>query len=138
MTESATPIINALNRPFWGAAAEGVLALPHCLATGQAFWPPSPISPFPEGGAVEWRTVDPVGLLVCRVIYHRGFQAAFKHLLPYAVGLVELSSGPRLQVHIRQADEPTLIEVGTPIRLSFGDILSGGDLVLLGDRINMV
>lgn len=98
MAESIDPVVNALNRPFWDAADEGRLVLPHCVDSGRPFWPPSPVSPF-SGGAVDWRAVAPLGRVMTVVTYQRPFQQAFASLIPYAVAQVDVA-GVRLQVHV--------------------------------------
>jgi uncharacterized OB-fold protein len=120
---AVNPIINTLNAPFWDAAKDGVLLLPFCLQTRHAFWPPSPFSPFVTGGVVEWRTATPEGALLARVTYRRAFLKAFDPLMPYAIGLVELDEGPRLQAHIVRPDDAASPKAGERVRLSFARLL---------------
>ncbi len=105
MSESADPIVNALNHPFWDGAAEGRLMMPHCVVTGAAFWPPSPISPFAQGRDVEWRMVAAEGEVLASVVYRRAFQRAFADRLPYGIAMVALDCGPRLQAHVEAPDD---------------------------------
>lgn len=116
--ETLAPIVNDLNRPFWGAAQAGVLVLPHCTDTGRSFWPPSPMSPF-TGGAVDWRPVAPEGTLVATVTYARVFQQLLADRMPYSVALVELSGGVRLQVH---APDPSSATPGALVRVGFAPL----------------
>lgn len=129
--ESADPIINHLNRPFWEGAGAGRLVLPHCVATGRAFWPPSPISPFAEGRAVEWRDVAPAGIVLASVVYRRAFQKAFADLLPYGIAMVALDCGPRLQVHVEAPDAPGAPRGGSRVTLAFKPLLPGGAALLV-------
>lgn len=126
MAEAIAPVVNALNAPFWAAAARGRLDLPVCLDTGRAFWPPSPISPF-TGGPVAWRAAEPAGTLKGMVVYRRVFQKAFEPLSPYGAALVELDAGPRLMVHV--SDPATAPEPGASVRLAFRPLLEGGPAV---------
>lgn len=136
MGEPVGPVVNTLNAPFWEAAADGRLVLPHCRTTGQAFWPPSPASPFITGGAVVWREVEPTGTLRAVAVYRRSFQKAFAGLMPYSVGLIELDAGPRLQIHIRASDDPGVPKSGDRVRIVFARIVDGGPFVpTLGTRI---
>jgi uncharacterized OB-fold protein len=130
------PIVNSLNRPYWDAAARGELVLPFCVATGRAFWPPSPISPFATGGAVEWRKAAPLGQVITRVVYRRGFLKQFEPLMPYAIGLVELDAGPRLLAHIARADAADAPLAGARVRLQFEKLL-GDDPILTARRLNI-
>jgi uncharacterized OB-fold protein len=121
--------VNTLNRPHHDAAARNELLLPFCVATGRAFWPPSPVSPFVTGGAVEWRAVKPQGTLRARVIYRRGFLKDFDPLMPYGIGLVELTDGPRLQAHITSPDADDAPRAGDTVRLSFEKLLDGAPIL---------
>jgi uncharacterized OB-fold protein len=126
MAEPVAPVLNDLSRPFWDAAAEGRLVLPFCMATGRAFWPPSPSSPFALGGAVAWRDVAAEGVLLSRVTYRRAFQKAFGDRLPYAVALIEVTPGVRLQAHLADPDGPRAPLSGAHVRLGFAALAEGG------------
>lgn len=121
--------VNNLNRPYLEAAARNQLLLPFCTASGRAFWPPSPVSPFVTGGAVEWRAVKPQGTLRARVIYRRGFLKDFDPLMPYGIGLVELADGPRLQAHIASPDTEDAPRAGDAVRLAFEKLLDGAPIL---------
>jgi uncharacterized OB-fold protein len=136
MGENANPIINALNRPFWDGAAEGRLYLPHCVETDAAFWPPSPFSPFAGGLNVEWREVAPEGRVLASVTYRRAFQKAFADLLPYAIAMVALDCGPRMQVHIEQPDAAQSPQAGSRVRLMFKVLLHDGLPLLVAKPIS--
>lgn len=129
MSETIHPIINNLNAPFWKGANDNKLVIPHCIATNQCFWPPSPISPFVGSGSVEWREVDPVGTLMAQVVYRRVFQKAFESLVPYGIGLVELKVGPRLLVHIVDPDSDYAPKSGDRVVINFIKILDNGPAV---------
>jgi len=115
--------VNTLNKPWHDAAARGELLLPFCAATGRAFWPPSPVSPFATGGAVEWRAVKPEGILRARVTYRRGFLKDFDPLMPYGIGLVELTDSLRLQAHVTAPDSDSAPRAGDAVRLVFEKLL---------------
>jgi uncharacterized OB-fold protein len=121
--------VNTLNKPYHDAAARNELLLPFCAATGRAFWPPSPVSPFVTGGAVEWRAVKPRGTLRARVIYRRGFLKDFDPLMPYGIGLVELTDGPRLQAHVTAPDAEDAPRAGDMVRLSFERLLDDAPIL---------
>src|SRR3546814_8217791 len=78
MSARLAPVVNDLSRPFWDAAEEGRLSLPHCVATGRPFWPPAPASPLRTGGAVAWREIEAAGMLLSMAVYRRAFQAALR------------------------------------------------------------
>jgi uncharacterized OB-fold protein len=126
MSEIIHPVINSLNAAFWAAAADGRLTLPFCIATRRAFWPPSPLSPFPTGQSVEWRDAEPFGTLRSRIVYRRVFQKRFESVMPYGVGLVELDAGPRLLAHLADPDAPGTAKVGDRVKIVFASVLDEG------------
>ena len=127
--DALAPIVNSLNAPFWEGARSGALMLPFCVATGRAFWPPSPWSPFHANGAVAWRRVEPVGTLVSRVVYRRSFHPALAPLMPYAIALVTLDAGARLQAHLARPDDPESPRAGERVALRFLPLIEGGPAV---------
>jgi uncharacterized OB-fold protein len=122
MAEHLAPILNALSQPFWDAAAVGRLCLPFCTATGRAFWPPSPSSPFATGGEVMWHDIPPEGIVRSLVVYRRAFQQALADRLPYGVALVEVAPGVRLLAH---APDPGGAVAGDRVRLGFRPLREG-------------
>ncbi len=118
------PVINGLSRPFWTAAEAGRLVLPHCVETGQPFWPPSPSSPFRTAGKVKWRDVEASGTLLSIVVYRRPFQQELASALPYGIGLVEIEPGVRLFAYIARPDGG--IAAGDPVRLDFRPLVAEG------------
>ena len=126
MSEPINPIVNALNAPFWAAADDGRLVLPTCVASGRAFWPPSPLSPFVSGGPVDWRSSSGEGTLLSVVVYRRVFQQAFAPRLPYGVALVALDEGPRLLAFVADPDAPDATRPGERAALGFAPVVEGG------------
>ncbi|MGE0233291.1 MAG: Zn-ribbon domain-containing OB-fold protein [Flavobacteriaceae bacterium] len=126
MGEPVAPIVNDLSRPFWDAAADGRLSLPCCVTTGRIFWPPSPSSPFSAAGSIEWRDVAAQGVLCSSVTYRRAFQQVFAGALPYAVGLIAVAPGVRLQAHLAAPDRLDVPKAGDIVRIGFAPIVEGG------------
>lgn len=125
MAESLAPLRNSLSAPFWVGAEAGRLVIPHCLATGRPFWPPSPSSPFVTAGAVDWRVVEPEGEAITIVTYRRGFQQALAGYLPYAIALVELAGPIRLQAHVAAPDAEGALRAGDRVLLHFAALAEG-------------
>jgi len=123
MTETIEPEITDLNTPFWLAATAGRLVLPHCVTTGKPFWPPSPLSPFTTNGPVEWKEVEPQGVLRSVVTYRRVFQKVLSDLVPYRIGLVELTDEVRLQAYLAGASQTP--SVGDEVRINFTPLGAG-------------
>lgn len=127
------PIINELNAAFWEAARAGNLKLPHCGITNRAFWPPSPVSPYAEHAAVEWRSIAPRGTVRAFCVYRRVFLKAFEPLAPFSIALVELEGGARLQAHV---SDPLALQAGDQVKLGFRVLVDGGPPALTAERLD--
>jgi hypothetical protein len=124
MGEPVAPLINDLNRPFWDAAAKGLLLLPW---REDAFvWPPAPTR---KDGAADWREAPSGGVLTSRAIYRRLFQQGFAAVMPYGVGEIALDAGPRLKGHLSRPDDVSAPRPGDRVRLVFRSIVEGGPSV---------
>lgn len=130
MKSPISPIINALNQPFWTAAEAGVLVLPFCTHTDRAFWPPSPTSPYQPRSEVAWRRVEPRGVLKAIAVYQRSFLKSFEPFLPYGIGLVEVAPAVRLQAFVRDPLVPNAPQADDVVRLMFERLLPEHVLVL--------
>ncbi|WP_158548804.1 Zn-ribbon domain-containing OB-fold protein [Parvularcula marina] len=131
MTDTLSPLINDLNRPYWEAARQGELCLPHCVDTGRAFWPPSPASPYPNGRQVEWRPITPRGTVSGACTYRRVYLAEIEEHVPYGIVLVEVEPAVRLQAFVPQGGE---IAAGEAVQLSFEPVFGEEFPVLTAKR----
>lgn len=134
MREDLSPIVNGLNAAFWEGARAGRLMLPRCAATGRAFWPPSPVSPFSAHSAIEWREVEARGVVRAVAVYRRVFIKAFEALAPYGVALVEVQDGVRLLAHMRSPDAADAVRAGERAILAFEPLLPGSAPALIARR----
>jgi uncharacterized OB-fold protein len=120
MSDYAKPLprVTGDNRPFWEACRRGRMVMPHCVETGRAFWPPSPISPYRFGGLVEWRPVSGRGEVSAFVVVHQKWFPSFAGDIPYNAAQVELEEGPRLTASIVGIDNAE-IRVGLKVEAVF-------------------
>jgi uncharacterized OB-fold protein len=109
-----------VTRPFWEACARRVLCFQQCAACGYRWLPASVVCPrcWTPGG--EWVKASGAGTVFSFAVYHRAYHPAFKPLVPYVVGVIELAEGPRLVSNIVGA-APGDIRVGMPVSLEFLD-----------------
>ncbi len=135
MSDNPQPIINDLNAPFWAGAREGKLVLPHCAETQRPFWPPSPMSPWAENAAIEWREAPARGVVRAMGVYRRVFLKAFEPLAPFAIALVEVAENVRLQAHVANADDASAPKVGDEAALCFRVLIEGGAPALCATRV---
>jgi uncharacterized OB-fold protein len=103
--------------PHWRGLRDGRILVQSCQECGYLRWQPASVCPecLTPGGT--WREVPPTGTLWSYTVYHRSLHPAFKALVPYAVGLVELEAGPRMIG--RLAVEEAELTIGMRLKAEF-------------------
>ena len=120
---------------FWEGAREGRLVLPYCTETQRPFWPPSPVSPWSEHAAVDWREWPARGGVRAIGVYRRVFVKAFEPLAPFAVALIEVAENARLQAHMGDADGANFPKVGDTVTMRFRVLIDNGAPALCAERL---
>ena len=123
MTEPRKPLPRPApeSLPYWEAAAQHRLDMPHCQACDGFWFPPSRTCPHCTSADVDMKTVSGRGKVFSFVIYDRVYHPAFATEVPYAVALVELEEGPRLISNIVgvPADQ---VRCDMPVAVVFDDV----------------
>jgi uncharacterized OB-fold protein len=123
MPDAILPTITDLNRPFWGAAAEGRLELQRCSACGHLRYPISTACPVCLAPEVEWVAVSGRGTVLSFTRFHRAYHPAWEDRVRYVVLLVQLEEGPRL-FSLLVGDDAAL-RVDDPLEIAFEPDPSG-------------
>ncbi len=119
MSERPLPTPNAESRPFWDAAARGVLRIQRCDACGVAQFPPRAICGHCHAkGAPRWEDATGRGIIASHTTVHRPPSPAFKADIPYTLALVTLDEGPRILVALR-GDAARAPVIGAPVTIRF-------------------
>jgi uncharacterized OB-fold protein len=121
-------VTNPVLAPHWQAAARGELVIPFCANCHRAQWPPRPNCLVCHSFDMEWRTIEPCGVLFSYFVAHKALHPAFEGEVPYASGVVTLSAGVKMLgrlVGVELAD----ICIGMPVRTRFVERASGVTLV---------
>ena len=105
-------------QPYWDAAADGRMVLPHCTACGTVIWYPRGWCPDCLSRAVEWVETSGRGTIYSHTTVRRGAPSAFE--VPYVLAYVELDEGPRVLTNI-VTDDPDALRVGQPVELAVAD-----------------
>jgi len=69
----------------------------------------------------EWTRLSGKGKVYSYVIFHLAYHPAYENDIPYAVAIIQLDEGPRMESNIvgcRMED----IEVDMPVEVSFDDV----------------
>lgn len=119
------PTVTALTKPFWDAAAKGVLSIQKCNACGKHIFYPRPLCPGCWEAALEWTEVSGKGRLKSFSQIWKPGHAGWIPATPYLVGLVELTEGPTMMSLILADDN----EVSVGDALVFESMSIGGRLL---------
>lgn len=107
-------------QPFWDAAWNGRLSLPHCADCNEYFFPPRTICPNCQSRNVAMTDASGRGSLLSYVISHLsvpGFDA------PYSIAVVKLEEGPTMLSNIVDCDQtPDALELDMPLEAVFTPI----------------
>lgn len=102
--------------PFWDGLKEGKLMLQRSKKSGVAYFPPRPFFPGDPSQEVEWFQASGRAKLLTYVISHRpppGYEA------PFAIAVVELEEGPRMQTNIVDCPQtPEALVLDMPLVLA--------------------
>jgi uncharacterized OB-fold protein len=107
--------------PYWDAAKQHKLVIPHCKACGQYWFPPSQRCPNCLAADFEWAEVSGRGKVYSFVVFHRVYHPGFETEVPYVVALVELAEGPRLLTNI-VGIPPEDVRCDMPVKVVFDDV----------------
>jgi uncharacterized protein len=121
MTEPSYPVpdLRAPDfAPFWQGCREERLLLQRC-GRGHLSWPPRPACPRCQDTTRDWQEVAGVGWLYSWTVVHRTPLPAFRPLIPYVVGIVELTAHPGVRLLGRCLDSPGQLRIGLPLRVTF-------------------
>jgi hypothetical protein len=90
------PKPNAETTPFWEGCRHHELRFQRCTRCGHVRWPPSIICPRCHAADTEWIRASGKGTVYSYAVYHIAFHSAFKDMLPYVTGVIQLAEGPRM------------------------------------------
>jgi len=110
--------------PYWEAAREHRLEIPHCLDCDGYWFPPSRSCPHCVSAKVEFKQASGRGKVFSFVVYDRVYHPAFAEEVPYAVALVELDEGPRLISNI-VGTPPDDVRCDMRVEVVFDDVAEG-------------
>lgn len=107
--------------PYWDAAKQHKLVIPHCKVCGEYWFPPSQRCPHCLAADFAWAEVSGRGKVYSFVVFHRVYHPGFESEVPYVVALVELAEGPRLLTNIIGIP-PEDVRCDMPVKVVFDDV----------------
>jgi hypothetical protein len=114
-------------RPFWAAAARGVLAVTRCDLCARYVWYPDGRCRHCGGDRLTWTAVSGRGKLFSWSVVHRAFIPQLADLVPFVTGLVEIDEDPAVRIVTRIVDcAPETLAVDMPVRVVFRPLRFAG------------
>jgi len=98
--EKPLPIINEDNAQYWRYARKRELRMQQCTRCEHIRFPASFVCPQCHAVEADWVRLSGKGTLYSYIIYHHAYHPAYREDLPYAVGIVQLVEGPRMESSI--------------------------------------
>lgn len=112
------PVVSDYARPYWEGAAEGVLRLQRCEECQAHQYPPRAVCRGCWSDSLVWDEVTGRGTIYSFTTVHRPPSSDFSHFVPYVVGLIDLSEGPRLMSNIVDSHADKIV-IGAPVEVLF-------------------
>ncbi|MEU6604903.1 OB-fold domain-containing protein [Streptomyces shenzhenensis] len=94
------PQADAFTRPYWDAAAGGLLLLRRCAACGRAHHYPREFCPHCWSEDVGWERASGRATLYTWSVVHRNDLPPFGARTPYVAAVVDLAEGPRMMTEV--------------------------------------
>ncbi|MEU2586183.1 Zn-ribbon domain-containing OB-fold protein [Streptomyces avermitilis] len=112
------PETDAFTRPYWDAAAEGVLLLRRCAACGRTHHYPREFCPHCWSDDVTWERASGRATLYTWSVVHRNDLPPFGERTPYVAAVVDLAEGPRMMTEVVECAAAEL-RVGMELEAAF-------------------
>lgn len=122
MATPTLPAITSLTRPFWDAAAQGRLLLPHCRACGRHFFRPELACTHCFATDWQWVEASGRGSLYSWTLVHKAPAPGFP--VPLVLAVVELDEGPCLFSNLVRVPHEH-IRIGMRLRVRFEAVAPG-------------
>lgn len=106
---------------FYSLIAERKLMAAKCKRCGKLLVPPRPMCTDCYSKDLEWTQLKGEGKLLTYTVIHVS-PKQFESMIPYAVGIAQLTEGPQLPGMIRDI-KPDKIRVGMKLRVDFDTAL---------------
>ena len=119
--EKPLPVINEETVTYWDYCRKHELRMQKCNQCGYIRFPVSIICPKCHSMEAVWAKLSGKGKVYSFVIYHLPYHPSYKDDIPYAVAIIRLDEGPRLESNIIGCKIED-IEIDMPVEVSFDDV----------------
>jgi uncharacterized OB-fold protein len=112
--------------PFWEAAANHTLLLPHCLDCDQPFFYPGVLCPTCGSRNLAWVEATGAGTLHSFCVHYHCPVPGLTDGVPFTTAMVDLAEGPRMMGFLVGAsDDPGSITCDVPVIVEFLELDDG-------------
>ena len=118
VAEHPLPNPDAATEPYWAAAREHRLVMPHCKDCGYYHFYPRTLCPRCSSARLAWTDCSGRGVVYSFTVVHRAPSPTFASAVPYVVAAVKLDEGPNLMTNIVGC-APDAVRIGMPVRVTF-------------------
>jgi uncharacterized OB-fold protein len=115
------PLITEDNKVYWEYCKKHELRMQKCLQCGYIRFPPSILCPKCHSMEVEWVKLNGQGRIYSYVVFRMAYHAAYQNDIPYAVAIIQLEEGPRMESNIVDCKLED-IKIEMPVEVVFEDI----------------
>ena len=115
------PVINEDTAPYWEYCRNHELRMQKCQQCGYIRFPASIVCPKCHSLEAEWTKLSGKGKVYSFIIYHQVYHPSYKDDLPYAVAIIQLDEGPRMESNIigfKMED----IKIDMPVEVVFENV----------------
>ena len=119
--EKPLPIINEDNAPYWDYCQKHELRMQKCTGCGHIRFPVSLVCPKCHSMEADWVELSGRGKVYSYVIYHLAYHPSYKDDIPYAVAIIQLDEGPRMESNITDCKLED-IKIDMPVEVYFDDV----------------
>lgn len=115
------PIINDDNHQYWEYCQQHELRMQQCNNCGYIRFPPSFLCPQCHSMDSEWEKLSGRGKIYSFVVYRVSYHPSYADDIPYAVAVIQLAEGPRMESNITDIKLEDL-KVDMPVEVYFDDV----------------
>mgnify|MGYP001603461403 CR=1 FL=1 len=115
------PLIDEDNASYWEYCKKHELRMQKCTRCGHIRFPPSIICPKCHSMEAEWTKLSGKGKVYSFVIFDRAYHESYKDDIPYAVAIIKLDEGPRMESNVTGCNVED-VKIDMPLELYFDDV----------------
>jgi uncharacterized OB-fold protein len=115
------PIINDDNRQYWKYCQQHELRMQQCHDCGYIRFPPGILCPMCHSMNTDWVRLSGRGKIYSFVVYRVSYHPSYADDIPYAVAVIQLAEGPRMESNITGVEMEDL-KVDIPVEVYFDDV----------------